>query len=88
MQTREEDIDVLDEVMPCWILRRVNDSALLAGQANERFPVSSWASVRPSICWVSKTCNLSKIKPGIVKILLATKVGGPRQIVFFWAIIP
>lgn len=40
MQTGEADIDLLDEVMPCWIMRQVNDSALLAGQANKWFPLS------------------------------------------------
>lgn len=47
----------------------------------------SWAPVRSTRCTCVKTCTVSKIKPGIGQILLATKAVEYRQIGFFWAIL-
>lgn len=58
MQTGEEDIDVLDEVIPCWNMRMVNDSALLAGQANKWFLLSF-------LMGISETQHIHVSKPAI-----------------------
>ena len=58
VKTREKDGNVLDEVLPCRILRRVNDSLFLAGQANERLPLSF-------LVGLGETHHIPVLKPAI-----------------------
>ena len=57
VKTREKEGDVLDEVLPCRILR-VNDSLFLAGQANERLPLSF-------LVGLGETHHIPVLKPAI-----------------------
>lgn len=79
---------MLDELLPHWDVRKVNDSAALARQADRWFPLSILMGTGETHHTpVSKPAIYQIGKPEIVTVFLTTKSVGYRQIGFFWTII-